>query len=186
MSVKASSLRRGQGVLWEGGIWVVFSASHVAKGNKASYMQIELRNVKTGQIIGRRFRVDENVEEAFFERKKMEYLYTQGQDMVLMDPTNYEQSEVPISMLGDKKMYLVSNMELELSFAQGECVGVELPNTVELKVIDTPPALKGATATNQLKEALCEGGAKIRIPAFVENGTVIKVATRTNEYLGRA
>jgi elongation factor P len=186
MSVKASSLRRGQGVLWEGGIWVVFSASHVAKGNKASYMQIELRNAKTGQIIGRRFRVDENVEEAFFERKKMEYLYTQGQDMVLMDPTNYEQSEVPISMLGDKKMYLVSNMELELSFAQGECVGVELPNTVELKVIDTPPALKGATATNQLKEALCEGGAKIRIPAFVENGTVIKVDTRTNEYLGRA
>jgi elongation factor P len=186
MSVKASSLRRGQGVLWEGGIWVVFSASHVAKGNKASYMQIELRNVKTGQIIGRRFRVDENVEEAFFERKKMEYLYTQGQDMVLMDPTNYEQSEVPISMLGDKKMYLVSNMELELSFAQGECVGVELPNTVELKVIDTPPSLKGATATNQLKEALCEGGAKIRIPAFVENGTVIKVDTRTNEYLGRA
>jgi elongation factor P len=75
---------------------------------------------------------------------------------------------------------------LELSFAQGECVGVELPNTVELKVIDTPPALKGATATNQLKEALCEGGAKIRIPAFVENGTVIKVDTRTNEYLGRA
>jgi len=186
MSVKASSLRRGQGVLWEGGIWVVFSASHVAKGNNASYMQIELRNAKTGQIIGRRFRVDENVEEAFFERKKMEYLYTQGQDMVLMDPTNYEQSEVPISMLGDKKMYLVSNMELELSFAQGECVGVELPNTVELKVIDTPPALKGATATNQLKEALCEGGAKIRIPAFVENGTVIKVDTRTNEYLGRA
>jgi elongation factor P len=186
MSVKASSLRRGQGVLWEGGIWVVFSASHVAKGNKASYMQIELRDVKTGQIIGRRFRVDENVEEAFFERKKMEYLYMQGQDMVLMDPTNYEQSEVPISMLGDKKMYLVSNMELELSFAQGECVGVELPNTVELKVIDTPPALKGATATNQLKEALCEGGAKIRIPAFVENGTVIKVDTRTNEYLGRA
>jgi elongation factor P len=186
MSVKASSLRRGQGVLWEGGIWVVFSASHVAKGNKASYMQIELRNAKTGQIIGRRFRVDENVEEAFFERKKMEYLYTQGQDMVLMDPTNYEQSEVPISMLGDKKMYLVSNMELELSFAQGECVGVELPNTVELKVIDTPPSLKGATATNQLKEALCEGGARIKIPAFVENGTVIKVDTRTNEYLGRA
>jgi elongation factor P len=186
MSVKASSLRRGQGVLWEGGVWVVFSASHVAKGNKASYMQIELRNAKTGQIIGRRFRVDENVEEAFFERKKMEYLYMQGQDMVLMDPANYDQVELPISMLGDRTVYLVPNMELELSFAQGECVGVELPNTVELKVIDTPPSLKGATATNQLKEALCEGGARIKIPAFVENGTVIKVDTRTNEYLGRA
>ncbi len=186
MSVKASNLRRGQGVMWEGEVWVVFSSSHVAKGKGQSYMQIELRNAKSGQIIGRRFRVDEGLEEAFFERKKMEYLYMQGQDMVLMDPNNYEQLEVSISLLGDKKVYLVPNMELELSFAQGECIGVELPNTVELKIVDTPPALRGATATNQLKEAICEGGAKVRIPAFVENGTVIKVDTRTNDYLGRA
>ena len=185
MSVKAISLRRGQGVLYEDAVWVVFSASHVAKGNKASYMQVELKNAKTGQMIARRFRVDENVEEAFFERKKMEYLYMQGQNMVLMDPANYEQLEVPISMLGDKKVYLVSNMELEVAYAQGECISVELPNTVELKIVDTPPGLKGATATNQLKEAVCEGGARIKIPAFVENGTVIKVDTRTNDYLGR-
>jgi elongation factor P len=186
MSVKAISLRRGQGVLYESGIWVVFSASHVAKGNKASYMQVELRSAKTGQIIARRFRVDENVEEAFFERKKMEYLYSEGQNLIMMDPTNYEQLEVPISLLGDKEVYLVSNMELEVSYAQGECIGVELPNTVELKILETPPGLKGATATNQLKEAVCEGGARIKIPAFVENGTVIKVDTRTNDYLGRA
>ncbi len=186
MSVKASQLRRGQGVMWEGGVWVVFSSSHVAKGKGQSYMQIELRNAKTGQIIGRRFRVDEGLEEAFFERKKMEYLYTQGQNMVLMDPNDYEQSEAPLSMLGDKTVYLVPNMELELAFAEGECVGIEMPNTVELTVTDTPPALKGATATNQLKEAICEGGAKIKVPPFVENGTVLKVDTRTNEYLGRA
>lgn len=186
MSVKASQLRRGQGVMWEGEVWVVFSSSHVAKGKGQSYMQIELRNAKTDQIIGRRFRVDEGLEEAFFERKKMEYLYTQGVNLVLMDPNNYDQSEVPTSMLGDKTVYLVPNMELELAFAQGECVGLELPNTVELTVTDTPPALKGATATNQLKEAICEGGAKIKVPPFVEIGTVIKVDTRTNEYLGRA
>ena len=186
MSVKALHLRRGQGVMWEGEVWVVFSSSHVAKGKGQSYMQIELRNAKTSQIIGRRFRVDEGFDEAFFERKKMEYLYSQGRNIVLMDPNDYEQSEVPLSMLGDKVVYLVANMELEIAYAQGECVGVELPNTVELKVVDTPPALKGATATNQLKEAICEGGAKIKVPAFVENGTVIKVDTRTNEYLGRA
>jgi elongation factor P len=186
MSVKAISLRRGQGVLYEGGVWVVFSASHVAKGNKASYMQVELKNAKTGQMIARRFRVDENVDEAFFERKKLEFLYMEGQNLVVMDPTNYEQLEVPVAMLGDKKMYLVSNMELEISYAQGDCISVELPNTVELKIVETPPGLKGATATNQLKEAVCEGGARIKIPAFVETGTVIKVDTRTNEYLGRA
>ncbi len=186
MPVKAIGLRRGQGVLYEGSVWVVFSASHVAKGNKASYMQLELKNAKTGQMIARRFRVDENVDEAFFERKKLEFLYMEGTNLIVMDPNNYEQSEVPLAMLGDKKVYLVPNMELELSFAEGECIGVELPNTVELKVIDTPPAMKGATATNQLKDAICEGGAKIKIPAFVENGTVIKVDTRTNDYLGRA
>jgi len=186
MSVKAISLRRGQGMIFEGAVWVVFSASHVAKGNKASYMQVELKNAKTGQMIARRFRVDENVDEAFFERKKLEFLYMEGQNLIVMDPTNYEQLEVPISMLGDKKVYLVPNMELEIAYAEGECISVDLPNTVELKIVDTPPGLKGATATNQLKEAVCEGGARIKIPAFVENGTVIKVDTRTNEYLGRA
>lgn len=186
MSVKASNLRRGQGVLWENEVWVCFSSQHVAKGKGQSYMQIELRNAKTGQIIGRRFRVDENLEEAFFERKKMEYLYSQGQTMVLMDPNSFEQSEIPAEMLGDKTVFLVPNMEVEISYAQGEIVGIELPNTVELTVTDTPPALKGATATNQLKDAVCDGGAKIKVPPFVENGTVVKVDTRTGEYLGRA
>jgi len=186
MSVKASNLRRGQGVLWENDVWVVFSSQHVAKGKGQSYMQIELRNAKSGQIIGRRFRVDETLEEAFFERKKMEYLYSQGANMVLMDPNNFEQTEVPLSMLGDKSVYLVPNMEVEVAYAQSEQVGIELPNTVELEVTDTPPALKGATATNQLKDAVCEGGAKIKVPPFVENGTVVKVDTRTGEYLGRA
>jgi len=186
MSVKALHLRRGQGVQWEGQVWVVASANHVAKGKGQSYMQIELKNANTGQLIARRFRVDEQLDEAFFERKKMEYLYADGTNLVMMDPGTYDQIELPKELVGDKEVYLLPNMELEISFAEGQAVSVELPNTVELTVVDTPPQLKGATATNQLKDADCEGGAKIKVPPFVEIGTVIKVDTRTGEYLGRA
>ena len=186
MSVKALHLRRGMGVQWEGQVWVVFSTTHVTKGKGQSYMQIELRNANTGQIIARRFRVDEQLEEAFFERKKMEYLYSDGTNLVLMDPDTYDQVEVTRELVGDKEVYLAPNLPVEVSIAEGQPVSLELPNTVELTIVDTPPQLKGATATNQLKDATCEGGAKIKVPPFIENGTVIKVDTRTGEYLGRA
>jgi len=186
MSVKALHLRRGQGVQWEGDVWVVFSSTHVAKGKGQSYMQIELKNAKTGQLIGRRFRVDEQLDEAFCERKQMEYLYSDGSNMVLMDPDTFEQIEMPKEFVGDRGVYLTPNMQVEISFAQGQAVSIELPNTVELTVVDTPPQLKGATATNQLKDAICEGGAKIRVPPFIDNGTVVRIDTRTGEYLGRA
>jgi len=186
MAVKALHLRRGQGVRHQDSIWVVFSATHVAKGKGQSYMQIELKNARTGQLIKQRFRVDEQLEEAFFERKKMEYLYADGTNLVLMDPNTFDQEEMPKKLIGDKDVYLMPNMELEISFAEGQAVSAELPNTVELTVTDTPPAMKGATATNQLKDAICDGGAKIKVPPFIENGTVVKVDTRTGEYLGRA
>jgi elongation factor P len=186
MSVKALHLRRGQGVQWEGQVWVVFSTTHVVKGKGQSYMQIELKNAKTGQLIGRRFRVDEQLDEAFFERKKMEYLYSDGSNLVVMDPETYDQVEMPKELVGDKEVYLAPNMELDISFAEGQAASIELPNTVELTVVDTPPVLRGATATNQLKDAVCEGGARVRVPPFVENGTVIKVDTRSGEYLSRA
>ncbi len=186
MAVKALHLRKGEGVMWEGQIWVVFSVNHVTKGKGQSCMQIELRNAETGQIIKNRFRVDEQLEEAFFERKQMEFLYDDGRHLVLMDPQSFEQMEVPKDLVGDNVVYLQPNMVLEMEFAEGKPVNVELPNTVELTVEDTAPQLKGATATNQLKDAVCEGGAKIKVPPFIENGEVVKVDTRTGEYLGRA
>ena len=186
MSVKAVDLRRGMGVQYEGQSWVVFSTQHVAKGNKRSYMQIELKNARTGQLIKQRFRVDEQLEETFFDRKQMEYLYSDGTGHVVMDPESYDQIHIPAGLVGEKSVYLAPNIRLEVAFVEGEPVSVELPNTVELKVVDTPPQVRGATATAQLKEALCEGGARLRVPSFIENGTVLKVDTRTGEYLGRA
>jgi len=186
MSIKAVELRRGMGVMYKDGIWVVFSAQHVAKGNKRSYMQIELKNAQTGQLIRERFRVDDAFDQAIFDRKAMEYLYSDGTGHVVMDPGSFEQVSLPDDLIGGQRVYLAPNIALEVAFVAGRAVSVELPNTVELTVQDTPPQVKGATATNQLKDALCQGGARVKVPPFVENGQVIKVDTRSGEYLGRA
>jgi elongation factor P len=186
MSVKAIHLRRGMGVTFKNEVWVVFRVDHVVKGKGASYMQIELKNAKTGQLIKNRFRVDETLEQAIFERKPMEYLYSDGSGHVVMDGETYEQIHLPAELIGENSIYLAPNIRLDVSFVEGGPVSVELPNTVELKVESTPPQVRGATATAQLKDAVCEGGARIRVPPFVESGDAIKVDTRTGEYLGRA
>lgn len=186
MSIKAIDLRRGMGVIWDGHVAVVHSIEHVTKGKGRAYMQIEFKNVKTGQIVANRFRVDGQVEEAFFDRKSMEYLYSDGGRHVVMDGDSYEQIELPGELIGEKSVYLTPNIPLQVAFVDGTPISVEMPNTVELKVIDVPPEVKGATATTQLKEALCEGGARVRVPPFVNNGQLIRVDTRSGEYLGRA
>ncbi len=186
MSVKASDLRRGMGVQYNGQVWVVFNTEHVAKGNKRSYMQIELKNPTSGQIIKERFRVDDSLEEAFFEKKMMEYLFSDSAGHVVMDTETFEQLHLPDELIGENKVFLKPNIQLEVAFVEGQPVSAELPNTVELTVTNTPPQIKGATATNQLKDAECEGGAKVKVPPFIENGTVIKIDTRSGEYISRA
>ena len=186
MGVKAIDLRRGMGVEYDNQIWIVHSREHVVKGKGQSYMQIELKNAEHGRIIKNRFRMEQSLEEVFFDRKEMEYLYSDADSHIVMDGESYEQVSIPADMIGDKSVYLTPNMPLSVSLVEGRVMSVELPNTVELTVVDTPPELKGATATNQPKDAVCEGGAMVKVPPFVVNGTVIKVDTRTGEYLSRA
>jgi elongation factor P len=186
MAVKAIDLRRGGAVNFKNGIWVCVDNQKVAKGNWRSYQVIQLKNVQTGQLIEDRFRTDEQFEEAFLERKQMEYSYTNGNKLVVMDPVTFEEVELDIELIGKLVVFLTPNLPLEVVLVEGKAVTIDLPNTVDLKITDTPPQVKGATATNQLKDAVCEGGARIRVPAFVENGTIVRVDTRTGEYLGRA
>ena len=186
MSVKAIDLRRGNTVNWKHGIWVCVTNEKVAKGNWRSYQVIQLKNVKTGQVLKERFRTDEEFEQAVIDRKAMTYLYSDTASHVLMDNESFEQIEMPADMIGDDAVYLAANLEVQVVYVDGMAASVELPNTVELTVVDTTPQVKGATATNQLKDAVCEGGARLRVPPFVENGTIVKVDTRTGEYLGRA
>lgn len=186
MAIQANDLRRGIAVNYKNGIWLCVTNEKVAKGKGQSYQSITLKHLQTGQVINERFRTTEDFDQAVVDRKKLEYLYSEASGHVLMDGETYDQITIPNELIGDSKIYLTANIEIEVSFVDGTPVIAELPNTVELKVTDTPPALKGATATNQPKDATCEGGAKIKVPAFVENGTIVKVDTRTGDYLGRA
>ena len=186
MAVKAIELRRGQAVSYKGGVWVCITNEKIAKGKGQSYQSVSLKNIKTGQLISERFRTTTDFEQAIVDRKKLEYLYSEADSHILMDPETFDQTPIPAELIGDRSVYLTENLPIEITSVQGQPVTAELPNTVELKVVDTPPQIKGATATNQLKDATCEGGAVVKVPPFVEKNTVIKVDTRTGEYISRA
>ncbi len=184
--IKASDLRPGKVINFEGNLFSVKDAQHVAKGNKRSYIQMKLKNFHTGQIIDYRARVDEDFDAPFVESKEYEYLYYDGQDYVLADVNTYEQIPVGEDMFGDQIQYLKDNERVQVDLVDGKIVSVQLPQIVELEVADTPPVVKGATATNQSKEAILQSGAKVKVPPFIENGEMIRVDTRTGEYVERA
>ena len=186
MAIKAIHLRPGQAVNYKDSTWVCVSNEKIAKGKGQSYQSISLKHIQTGQLVTDRFRTTHQFDQVIVEKKALLYLYSDGSSHILMDGKTYEQLSVPAELIGDKSAYLTENVEIMIAFVEGQPVQAELPNVVELKVADTPPQVKGATATSQLKDAICEGGARIRVPPFVENGTVVKIDTRTGEYLGRA
>ena len=186
MPIKAIDARSGQGVIWKDAIWIVQDNNKVAKGKGRAFQSIRLKNLKTGQVVEDRFRTEDEFEQAIIDRKTVNYLYSEANAHVFMDMETYEEVRVPLNLVGEASVYLTPNLQVTLGRMDGKPVTLELPFTVELVVEDTPPSLKGATATNQMKEALCEGGAKVKVPPFVENGTRIRVDTRTGEYLERA
>jgi len=186
MAIKAIDLRHGMAVNYKDGLWVCVKNEKVAKGNWRSYQVIQLKNIQTGQLIEDRFRTDEGFEQAILDRRPMEYLFTEGKNIILMDGDSYEQIPIPIDLIGEQAAYLQPNIQIMVATVEGKPITVELPNTVELTVSDTPPEVKGATVTNVGKEAKCEGGAVIKVPQFIKIGERIKIDTRTGEYLGRA
>ncbi len=187
MAIKAIDLRRGMAVVYkDGGLWTCVDNQKVAKGNWRSYQVIQLKNLITGQLIEERFRTDEGFEQAILDRKPMEYLFTEGKNIIAMDPDSYEQIPIPEELIGDGKKFLQPNILLMVAMVDGKPVTAELPNTVELVVKDTPPEVKGATVTNVGKEAILDGGAVIKVPQFIKVGEKIKIDTRTGEYLSRA
>lgn len=186
MSVKVSELRRGQVVMYEGNMFTIKEMQHVAKGNWRSYYQVKLKNFKTGQIIDQRMAVDDRIEPVFVQTKPYEYLYRDGDSYVLADTVTYDQIPIQADIIGEGIRFLKENTQLMCNVIEGLIVSAELPNTVDLAVVDTPPTIKGATATNQSKEATLETGAKIRVPPFIEVGELVRVDTRTGEYLERA
>ncbi len=183
---KAIELRKGRTILHDGELAVVHDVNHVAKGNKRSYMQAKIKNFKTGSIVEVRFNVDDRIETPFVESKVYEFLYREGENLVVMDLESYDQFPVGPDIVGDTAKWLKPNEKISCEVYNGQIVSFEPPMVVELKVTDTPPSIKGATATNQNKEAILETGVKVRVPPFIECGERVRVDTRTGQYIERA
>jgi len=184
--MKAVDLRRGVAVRYRDDIWVVADFQHVAKGNKRSLMQVKLKNLNSGTIINERFRVSDSLEDVYVDKRQMEYSYSTGEAHFCMDSESYEQVPLGLDVIGEDIGYLVSGTPLEIHFFDGKAVTAILPNTVDLKVTDAPPVVKGATATNQNKVATLETGITVQVPPFIEIGEVVRVDTRSGEYVQRA
>ncbi len=184
--IKAFDLKKGKVIRYESDLWRVEDVSIMSKGNWRSYMQVRLKNLKTGRSTDQRFSTDDKIETPFVDTRPYEYLYRDGEDFVLMDQGSYDQIHVSAEVMGDAHLYLKGNEVITVQMIDGKIVSVELPNTVELAVTDTTPVVKGATATNQTKDAVLETGLRVKVPPFIENGELLRIDTRSGEYLERA
>lgn len=183
--IKAVDLRKGKVVTHEGDLWVVHEIHRTERGNLRSYMQCKFKNLKSGRMADFRLSTDDRIETPQVDEREYEFLYREGDHLVVMDPNSYDQMHVPLSLNEDATLYLKGNERVKVLQIDGNMVGMELPFSVELTIVDTTPVVKGATATNQTKEAICDTGLKIRVPPFIENGVMVRIDTRTGEYLER-
>lgn len=184
--ISTNDLKSGQSIVIEGQIYQVIEAMHVKPGKGQAFVRAKLRNIKTGGTIDRTLPAGDRVEQAHVERRPVQYLYSSGDEYHLMDSESYEQYAVSGELLGRKLDYLKENMELTVVRVEDQIVDVELPVTVELAVTETDPGLKGDTASGGSKPAKLETGATIKVPLFISVGDVLKVDTRTGEYISRA
>lgn len=155
-------------------------------GNWRAILQLKLKNLKTGSITMNRVRPEDKVEQAYLDKREMQYIYQDGDGYVFMDTENYDQITLSKEWVGDLMLYMKENFKAEVTFYESKPLSLDLPATVELKVTETEPALKGATAAAQFKPATLETGLKIQVPPFIGIGEMIAVDTRTGEYLSRS
>lgn len=186
MKIKATQLRRGMIINFEGNLYTLTEVMHITPGNLRAKVQTKMKNIKSGVNAEYRFRADESVEKASLQTRQMEYLYEDGAHFFFMDLETYDQIPLNSELLGDAKLYLLPNTKVDISFYENDAIGIELPNTIELKVLETEPGLKTATVTSSYKPAVLETGLKILVPPFIEIGEIVRVDTRDGKYLERA
>ncbi len=181
----ANDLRRGVIIKVDEELFVVLGFQHVKPGKGGAFVKAKLRNLKKDITIEKSFRAGEKVEDIFIEKRKMQYLYNDGESSIFMDMETYEQVSIPDNVLEEELKLLKEGQEVDVSFYEGEIISVELPTFVELAVTHTEPGLKGDTATTTFKPATIETGTTIQVPLFINEGDVLKIDTRTGEYIER-
>lgn len=166
-------------------LWQVLEFQHVKPGKGPAFVRTKLKNVTSGKIIDKTFNAGTKVETATVDRRDMQYLYHDGTDYVFMDSKDYEQVAISAELVGDVANYMLENQDLQISFHEGTPLSVELPPSVELTITQTEPGLQGDRSTGGSKPATLETGYEIQVPLFLEEGTKVKVDTRSGDYLGR-
>ncbi len=179
-------MKKGMLVKIENDLFRVLELQHVTPGNLRGFVRVKFRNIRSGTLSDQKLRSEDTVERATLDETEMQYLYQDGDAFYFMDTSSYEQVHISGEALGESVSYLKPEMTIKVEFYGTEPVGIELPQTVDLKVTDTVPGIKGATASNQIKPATTETGLVVNVPPFINPGDVIRVNTETGEYLSRA
>ncbi len=184
--VSTNEFKTNLTVTIDGDAWQVVEFQHVKPGKGAAFVRAKMRNLCTGAVVERTFNAGERLPKARIDRRSMQYLYADGDSFVFMDTDNYEQTELNREQLGNALNFLLENMEVKIVVFEGRILGVELPNTVELKVVKTEPGVRGDTATGGSKPATLETGYVVKVPLFINEGEVLAIDTRSGDYISRA
>ncbi len=184
--ISTNDFRTGLTIDLDGEVYQVIDFQHVKPGKGAAFVRSKLKNLRTGAVIEKTFNAGEKIPRAHVERREVQYLYNDGTSYNFMDMETFDQFSLTREQLGEAINFLKENMTINLLMFQGKSIGVDLPNFVELKVIDTPPGIKGDTASGGSKPATLETGYVVQVPFFIEVGDVLQIDTRTGQYIKRA
>ncbi|WP_027481774.1 elongation factor P [Deinococcus pimensis] len=184
--ISVTELRNGTKVEMDGGLWECLEYSHLKMGRGGAKVVTKFRNMESGAIVDRTFNSGEKLQDIYVEGKPMQFLYKDGDDFIFMDMETYDQLSLPPVLAGDAAKFLKENMEVEVQMFREKPLKITLPNQVILTITMTDPGVRGDTVSGGTKPATLETGAVVQVPLFVEQGTNVRVDTRTGEYLGRA
>ena len=184
--MNANDLRPGMVIRHNNELFSIHKAEHRTPGNLRAFVQARMRNLRTGAISDHRFRSTDSVERAMLDETEMQYLYSDGDSFFFMNTSNYEQVHLHKDVVLDRALYLIPDVMLKVVYFEGRPVDVELPATVDLKVVETEPGIKGGSATNVTKAAKMETGLIVQVPPFINEGDIIRVDTAEGTYLERA
>ena len=183
--ISTNDFHTGLTIELDGVIYIVTDFQHVKPGKGAAFVRSRLKNLRTGSITEKTFRAGEKLSRAMIERKEMEYLYNTGEEYIFMDTESYEQVSLSAQQLGDNLKYLKENMKISVLVFKEETVGIELPHSVELQVVETDPGFKGDTASGGSKPAKLQTGLVVQVPFFINEGDMLRIDTRSGAYLER-
>lgn len=183
--ISTNEFRNGEAILLDGQLWVIVEFQHVKPGKGGAFVRTKLRRMRDGSVIERTFRAGEKFQEAYIEKRTLQYLYRTADTFHLMDTKTYEEVAVPVQLIGQGAGFLKENMELEGQFHDAQMIGIQPPMFVEVHVASTEPGIRGDTSKGGMKPATLETGATIQVPLFVGNGDLIRVDTRTATYVSR-